>query len=254
MNTPELERRLAGLLQERAEDAMDSTDTQEQLSIFEEGRRRDSSGRPTWWRAGALVAAAAMVLGLVLWVGSREEDRTRPAATDDEAAALASRFLEAMYAPDPTRAEAMLASGVHMDGTASSKAWRRSHAWSMAAGFSLAEHTCRTVRKSGASSDVECELAVHALGSEQLGRGPFEQTLDVTVADGKVVSSDGDSRLHLNGFASEAYDPFTQWVARRHFADLEFMFSDMTLAGPRSNPRSLRLWKQRLAEYVESRR
>jgi hypothetical protein len=254
MTTPELERRLAGLLQERAEDAMDSTDTREQLSIFEEGRRRDRPGRRARWGAGALVAAAATVVGLVLWVGGGEEDRTGPAGTDGEAAALASSFLEAMYAPDPTRAEQLLASGVHMDGTANSRQWRREHAWHTAAGFSLAEHTCRTVRTSGTESDVECEFAIHALGSEQLGRGPFEQTLDVTVADGKVVSNDVDTRLHMNGFASEAYDPFAQWVARRHFADLEVMFSDMTLGGPRSDPRSLRLWEQRLAEYVESQR
>jgi hypothetical protein len=254
MSTPELERRLANLLRERAEDAMDSTDTREQMSIYEEGRRRDWSGRRTWWGAGALVAAAATVVGLVLWGGGREGDRTGPAATGEDAAALASRFLEAKYAPDPTRAEAMLASGVRMDDTANSRDWRRSHALTMAAGFSLAEHTCRTVRTSGTESDVECEFAVHALGSEQLGRGPFEQTLDVTVADGKIVSNDGDSRLHMNGFASEAYEPFTQWVARRHFADLEIMFTDMTLAGPRTNPRSLRLWEQRLAEYIESQR
>ena len=255
MSTPEIERRLSGLLQEHAEDAMRRTDTQDQLTTFEERHEHGASGRRTWWTAGVLATAAAAVVGLVLWVGADDEDRPQPAATDPKATALASRYLEGMYSPDLDRAEALLASDSELVDYADREEWRRDHTWMAAAGYTVADHLCLTADVTAAVTEVECTFSMHALGSAQHGRGPFDRnTLAATVADGELVRVEVVYGVPMNGFASGAWDPFSQWVARRHFEDLEAMYTDLTLGGVRQDPSALRLWEKRVAQYARSGR
>ena len=58
MSTSELERRLGDVLQRHAEDAMNSTNTEEQLGRLLADTERSSRRRRRTWIAGGLVVAA----------------------------------------------------------------------------------------------------------------------------------------------------------------------------------------------------
>ena len=108
MNQTELERRLGEVLRQRAEDAMNSTDTQTRFETLERDVERNRPRIRMGWVAAA--AAAAVIAALVVVDASRDDGSDTPAGPVDDGAAtaLASDFMAALAAYDADRAASYL--------------------------------------------------------------------------------------------------------------------------------------------------
>ena len=253
MTTSDLERRLADLLQERAEGAMTKTNTQEKLSSLLADR--GSAQRRRRWAAGGLVAAAAL-LAVAVWMGRGDVDRTEPPpAGSSEAVATASSFILSSYAHELDRAEGMLSTDVDMVDPETLGKWRNTNAWYEAAGFSVTDLACREVSTSSAGTAVHCSFALHGMGSESLGRGPYlGNTFDLTVLDGEITSVKEYWPFEENGFSDEMWEPFADWIQQTHPDDADVMYTDASLTEPRPGPTSMGLWELRVRQYAELER
>ena len=253
MTAPELERRLTGLLLARAQDAMERTSTQENLSSLLASRRLDRGQRGRRWAtAGGLVVAAATV-AVAAWMPSGDGDRTEPMpsgggdGTEPTSAGvdtvqLASDFLAAAYSPDGDRAASFLSPDVQIShdgvvGTVPESEWRDELAWHRAIGAMMVDHTCQAQETSGPTSEVTCTYSLHGLGSDQLRRRPYVgNTLDVTIRDGLIVAFEDEWHYWENGFSAEMWEPFADWIVRKHPSDVRVMYTDSSRACPGSHP------------------
>jgi hypothetical protein len=251
MTTQDLERRLADLLRERAEEAMEKTSTEEQLrSLLDEGRH-DLRRRRRLMVAGGVVATAAAVAAAV-WISGTGAERTTPeptTRTDPVSVSVASDFLEATYAYDLDTSEDMMSPDVELVGD-SLEGRRSGLAWNQAIGTSLAEHSCREESTSSAGAEVRCTYSLNSMGSEELGRGPYDGTVDLTIRDDEITRVEDNFPFVENGFSDEMWTPFAAWVKVNHPHDVGLMYDDLGQTGPRSGPRSLRLWEKHVDQYV----
>lgn len=256
MTTPELELRLTNLLQERAEDAMERTKTQEKLSSLLADGRLDGQRRRRRVAAGGLAAAAvAATVAVAAWLASGGEKETAPepapAPNDELAAAVATVFIENTYAFELDGVIGMMSDDVVIDDAATLDAWLADYRWREAAGFSLTYVDCREGGATSEGTEATCTFAFHALGSDRLGMVPFgSSTFDVAVRDGEITRIDETLEFMDNGFSEHVWEPFAAWVADRHPADVEVMYADADQSGASFAPRSLRLWEQRISEWV----
>jgi hypothetical protein len=163
--------------------------------------------------------------------------------------------METTHAYDLDRAAGMLAEDAEIGDAADAAAWRKGLAWEQAAGFSLAELSCREGQTTSSGTAVHCSYALHGLGSDQLGRGPYGGgTADLTVLAGKITSVEENWPFVENGFSAEMWEPFEAWVARQHLADHTAMYAaSESLTGPEYGT-YLRLWEKNIADYVATQR
>jgi hypothetical protein len=259
MTTPDLERRLADLLKEHAEGAMNDTNTREELTtLLTDGERR-LQHRRRGAVAGLVAAAAAVAVAVAVGTGRGDPDATAPASVSGvDQVAIAEDFLEATYAFDLGAAEALLSSDVTIGGdaaaigTATVEEWRTGLAWAEITGHSLADYSCTTISTSEAATEVQCVYALHAFGSEELGKGPFEDNaLIVTIVGGEITEIQEYWSYMSSGFDTEMWQPFKAWIIAQHPRDAREMY-DAGFTQARTDARSLRLWEQRLAEWVAS--
>jgi len=260
MTTPDLERRLADLLQDRAEGAMKDTNTQDKLTtLLTDGERR-LKNRRRGAVAGLVAAAAAVAVAVAVGTGRGDPEGTTPASVPDvDEVAVAESFLEATYGFDLDAAEALLSSDVTIGGdaavagTATAGEWRAGLAWAEVTGHSLADYACATTSTSAAGTVVRCTYALNAFGSEELGRGPYgDNRLDVTILDGQITKIEEYWSYMTNGFNTEMWQPFKTWLIQEHPRDAQAMYADAAFNQYRTDATSLRLWDKRLAEWVAS--
>lgn len=261
MTTPDLERRLADLLQNRAEDAMNDTSTRERLTtLLADGERR-LQHRRRGAVAGLVAAAAAVAVAVAVGTGRGGPEATEPASVSGvDQVAVAEDFLEATYAFDLDAAEALLSPDVTIGGdaaatgTATVEEWRTGLAWAEVTGHSLADHSCTTTSTSEAATEVQCVYALHAFGSEELGNGPFEgNLLYATIVGGEITEIQEYWSYLSSGFDTEMWQPFRGWIIAEHPRDAQAMYTDTGFTeAARTDARSLRLWERRLAEWVAS--
>jgi hypothetical protein len=260
MTTPDLERRLTDLLRDDAEGAMKDTDTRDKLTtLLTDGERR-LQNRRRGAVAGLVAAAAAVAVAVAVGTGRGDTEGTEPVSVPDvDQVAVAESFLEATYAFDLDAAEALLSSDVMIGGDAAAvgavnvKDWLAGLAWAEATGHSLADYSCATTTTSAAGTEVHCTYALNAFGSEELGRGPFEgNLLDVTIVADEITQIEDNWSYMTNGFNAQMWQPFKIWMREEHPRDAAAMYADASFTQPRTDARSLRLWEQRLAEWVAS--
>jgi hypothetical protein len=259
MTTPDLERRLADLLQERAEGAMKDTNTQDKLTtLLTDGERR-LQNRRRGAVAGLVAAAAAVAVAVAVGTGRGDNEGAPANIPDVDEVAVAESFLEATYAFDLDAAEAQLSSDVTIGGdaavagTGTVEEWRASLAWSEVTGYSLADYACATTSTSAAGTLVSCTYALKGFGSEELGRGPYgDNRLDVTILDGQITEIEEYWAYMTNGFNTEMWQPFKTWIIQEHPRDAQAMYTDATYNQYRTDATSLRLWEKRVAEWVAS--
>jgi hypothetical protein len=102
----------------------------------------------------------------------------------------------------------------------------------------------------GTDTSVVCRFVFHALGSDQIGRGPFSGSSFVfTVRDGAIVRAGAARNLHK--FNRQMWKPFAEWVSSRYPKDAAVMYVDGTLEA-RFSPESIRLWEQHTRDYVKA--
>src|SRR5262245_37543758 len=123
--------------------------------------------------------------------------------------------------------------------------------------FELTVTSCQAV-PFGSATSVLCEFEWNASASDLLGVGPFPGRFVFTVRDGGIVKSVVDADLRR--FSVEMRAPFAEWVAAAHPRDFEVMYTSSIPSDPQGFRRlhgrysgdSIRLWEQRIPEYVEA--
>jgi hypothetical protein len=115
----------------------------------------------------------------------------------------------------------------------------------------------------GSDTSVGCGYVFHAIGSDQIGRGPFSGGFFVLVRDGSIVRASwlGDTpvtfspslftSLPSGQFHQQMWEPFGEWVSSTYPKDAAVMYLDGTL-DLRFSLESIRLWKRHTREYVET--
>jgi hypothetical protein len=259
MSTPGLERRLAEVLQQHAEDAMNSTNTEDKLhDLLGEAERGTRQRRRRTWAVGALVAAAAVAVVGVLAV--------RPFATDGggdvvtttpaDPAKVSTAFLDAYGAHDWNAASSYLAQDATMDvwgySIGADRTWDLGNAFSAAVDFRVVDPRCKAEPATTFGTEVSCGFDFHALRSAQLGRGPFaDNTFTFTVLDGEIVSGQMDLAYDTDGFSKQVWEPFAAWLGRAHPHDAAVMYADWPSQSQQAiTTRSNRLWEKNTREYV----
>jgi hypothetical protein len=111
----------------------------------------------------------------------------------------------------------------------------------------------------GSDTSVVCESVFHALGSDQIGRGPFSNSSFVfTVRDGAIVRAGfGPQPLDtgpLDKFDRQMWEPFAEWVTSTYPKNAAVMYLDEPRHAVRFSLESIRLWERHTREYVETRR
>ncbi|MGZ8745112.1 MAG: hypothetical protein ACXWXO_19530 [Nocardioides sp.] len=259
MSTSELERRLGELLQRHAEDAMDDTNTEEELGRLLDDTGRSRRRRRRTWIAGGLVVVAAAT-ALVAWRPDLGSDKAEPKPADQEQQAeqTATSFVEAYADFDPDRAATYLADDAALtiwEDELGNDHWRRGNRVMQALGAQILLDECDARWSAGPATYVSCVFDLHSLGSEQLGRGPYpDNTFSITVNDGKIVDASMTLTSQTNGFSEEMWGDFAQWVTRTHPADAAVMYYQYPkLDFASETARSLALWRQHVKEYVEAK-
>jgi hypothetical protein len=252
MTTAELESRLAGLLRERAEGAMNATNTPDKLSELLAEGQGDQGRRNRWIVGGAVAAAAALVVALWLTRAGNEDIQPAPVPDRSEAESAATEFLESYWSYDLNAVEAAVSDPVVLSEDGSLDQWRRWMLWMRAAGFSLAESQCEAGGSSAQEDGtaVHCTYELHGLGSELVGAGPYAGTYDIAVQDGVVTSAADDFPFNANGFSDNSWEPFADYVARTHPDDVATMYKSAARTEAQTGARSRDLWERYLAEYV----
>jgi hypothetical protein len=256
VRTTELERRLGEVLRQRAEDAMDSTDTQTQLETLERDLARDRPRTRTRWVAAAAAAAAVIAAVVVVQVGGDDQADTPAGPVDHEAATeLAADFVDAVAAYDAQRAASYLADEAEIElrtSTVDAGSMGAHLRWTRAAGFRLLPERCELQSVSAPAATVACAYDAHGLGSERLDRGPFtDNVLRLTVVDGEIVS--GVEQLGSDVFEVTMWEPFVAWLVSNRADEAALMFGDSPWAmRPALSQRSAQLWAENIDEYVRA--
>ena len=257
MSTPAVERRLADLLAERAEDAMSRTNTQDRLASLLANTDQGHPARRRGLVAAGLVAAGAATIVTVM-VATGDDDTVGPASgTAVEPVSRATAFLEAAYGGPPGEAEGMVSPDLELTGAAVAAGqetradWERELAWTRVLDYELVDVACQPGPATAAGSVVTCEYALHGTGSKQLGLGPYGgNTMRLTITDGLITQIDETLNYIDNGFSDELWVPFANWVRQEHPADVARMYTSADQSLPRLDAVSLGLWDERVDEYV----
>lgn len=259
MTTSELERRLAAMLHEHAEEAMNDTRTEEQLDQLLADSSQRTGHRRTRVAAAAVVAVAAVAV-LFAWVvgsGSRQAG-PGPVSQEQRAEQTATGFVEAYTHFDRAGAASYVAPDAQLTlwtDAAGNDHWRRGNRWLQAAGVQMTLDGCSALWSAGPQTHVSCAFEFHALGSEQLGRGPYpDGTLTFTVRDGSIIDGTQDLAVNSNGFWDQMWVPFATWVTATHPADARQMYADWPdTRFPADGPRARKLWRTHVKEFVAAR-
>ena len=99
-------------------------------------------------------------------------------------------------------------------------------------------------------AELRCDYKVHALASDQLGRGPYGDSYwTLHVRNGEIIYARATFPFATNGFSAEMWEPFVSFVEADYAGDADVMF-DQSRTEPEITPESLLLWEQHIADYV----
>ncbi len=208
-----------------------------------------------------MVVTAAVVLALVVgalavttrWIGSDESAPPAGPSVTDEARQVAAGFLQAYGSYDADRAMSYLTDHAIGAEWVTREAFRKTVAWNEAAGWTELRSPCRRMSADGATVFLRCPYSVHALGSEQLGRGPYGGGYwDLRVTDGEITLGSAEFPYGSNGFNIGMWEPFVHFVEARYPRDIDVMFTSASRSDGSTTPESLRLWAQHVDDYVAS--
>jgi hypothetical protein len=128
-------------------------------------------------------------------------------------------------------------------------------------GYKLILTSCETVAHESDTS-VVCDVDVHGIRSDEIGRGPFSGSYFViTVRDGAIVRAWVSEPPEK--FERRMWEPFAEWVSSTYPRDAAVMYVEGTLEPqfslesiptlePRFSLESIRLWERHTREYVET--
>lgn len=254
MSSLDVERRLTEVLHRHAEDAMSRTDTQHELREFLAREQHEPSRSRTGRRALAVLGgglAAAAVAAAVLWGGGGlTQDRTEPAPVVEPApdpVQVAQEYVAAYAAYDTEKVVTML------DQRADEADYRLYQARDEAWGVKFLMEPCEEGSTMSSGTHVSCPFSLHVLGSEAVGRGPFEDAVFnlLVTADGEVLEADPDWNYETNGMGDHVGEAHG-WVLKNHPDQREFLETEEQDVPAAQFDRWLRLWRTYIQDYVEA--
>ena len=257
MSATELERRVTDVLNRRAEEAMNTTNTDERLVELLEKSRAADRRRSRRTLIGAVVATAA-VTALVLWATTRGEDRAQPQpAAPISPKQVAAQYLDALAAYDIPRAESYLSTDADLklwDNTPTDlDGWRAAQAWNEAVDFEMDPRPCQAGATVASTTDLRCPYVFEGLGSKELGLGPYHGSVYlVTVRDGRVVAASDQFAYDANGYSGEVWEPFNAWITKNYPRHVDVMYTDGG-GSQATTDQSITLWHRHLIQYVAAK-
>jgi hypothetical protein len=225
-----------------------------------EPTRTRGPSRRRWPIITAAAAVVAVVVGgLVLAArgddSSGSADQPTAVASDPEAAeadGIARGFLDAYDAYDADRAITYLTDDAIAEGWESREQFPLHLAFSEAQGYRETVIDCRRLGETEAGVTVRCDYQFHAIGSDELGLGPYtDNSWEFTIRDGQITSARNQIAFTTNGFSREVWEPFADWVATTHPDDVLVMYTDNSMTLPRITEESIRLWGLNTRRYVD---
>lgn len=220
----------------------------------------DTKRRP----AGVWVAAAATVivilgLGIVLITQDQQDVALSP---EERSLATASGFLEALWAYDVEDATSYLADDADLSALGwGGEDWQFILRLQEAQKYQRQIGTCALTSSSSVRRTVECTYTFHALGSDELGLGPYTGSwIEVVVLDGEVREAGEGSHFEFTrAFSLEMWEPFGTWIADTYPDDIAVMYVNDFQTAPtktshigleRLSEESIALWAERVTEYI----
>jgi hypothetical protein len=221
--------------------------------------------RPTERERGhrRLLTAAAVALCLLAAsaLALLGRDDAKPASTPIQPTPLevANGFVEAYSTYDTDAAARWLA-----DETTPPQPWRPPYLfagpdgdWRLgvrfmeATGIKIIVTSCHEQVTTPLGAVVRCPFAYHALGSDELGHGPYGgSAMDLTISNGKIVAA--AVALQTNGFITEMAAPFNAWLRASYPNQIEVLYTDATMTRFRITEESVPAWQQRTREYIDA--
>lgn len=252
MNTPELERRVAVALKQHAEAAMSHTETDQAKleGMLANAERVGRKRRLAWVAGGAVAGAAAALVGVwAMGLTSGSPDAVGPASPGPTlAVAVAAEYVDAYASYDRPLLKSLVAGDALTNWSSLDQSNRADEAMEFRV---LLDH-CTALDHSSAGTQVTCSFDVHALGSEQLGLGPYSNNqFFLTVRDGKIVKWQINFTFETNGFAVQMWEPFVAWLTQHYPKDVPRMIDGNN--NPRPDATSVELFHQHIAAYVAAK-
>lgn len=255
MTSLDVERRITEVLHRHAEDAMSTTDTQQELQEFLSREQHQAPRAPTGRRTlavlgGGLAAAAAAAAAVVWGGGLLTEDRSEPAPVVEPApdpVQVAQEYVTAYAAYDTEKVVSML------DQRADEAHYRLYQARDEAWGVQFLMEPCEEGSTMSSGTLVSCPFSLHVLGSEAVGRGPFEDAVFnlLVTADGEVLEADPTWNHETNGMGDHVGEAHG-WVLKNHPDQREFLETEEQNVPEAQLDRWLRLWRTYIQDYVEA--
>ena len=171
-----------------------------------------------------------------------------------EAENLATQFVEAYAAFDADKAASYLTDGALAEFSGFGgdvEDLRLGLSQGQAAGFKWLLDSCEAQDSSPSGTLVRCAYDYHGLRSDEIGLGPYRGSwFDITVLEGEIISVSDHIQFTSNGFSSEMWEPFADWMAETYPDDVAVMYTDSSQALPSITEESNQLWELRSHEYV----
>jgi hypothetical protein len=226
------------------------------------GGRRDRKRRNQRITAGVVgIAVFVTAVWIVTTAGSFDRTATpadKPTVNPaDTAQEVALGFLDAYAAFDARKAMTYVADDADLTGVlnthqvpANTEGLSLKLSLLQAMGYEQTVTSCEAAAF-GSGTSVVCDYVFHAIGSDQIGRGPFSGNSFVfTVRDGAIVRA-GEAR-NMNEFDRQMWEPFAEWVSSTYPEDVAVMYRGGTQLGSvRFSPESIRLWERHTRDYVD---
>jgi len=225
--------------------------------------------RRATWGIGAVAAAAAIVIALVLGgvpgLSSNEADTQLPARARTPVQ-IATDFVNALAAYDAAKA-------AHDVGTSEGnlRIWpaepslREGLAWAEVAGFKILPKDCVSDRPRGSMTIVTCQFDWHFLGSDHLGQVPRGGDFSVMVRGGRIEGASTSMDWPVFGLRQDVHGdhpmlrPFVSWLEREHPDDVPAMIvvggegaPSAAFQTPSYTDESRALWAKYVDEWVAS--
>lgn len=208
------------------------------------------------------VAAAVVVVAVAVIIGTRGgQDSTTPAnppttvnPSDKSADDVARDFFLATSLSNEDRAISMLAEDVNLYGYGLEgiREFRLLMRLNEAMGLEEILDSCEESGSTSFSAVVRCTYDFQALGSDEIGRGPYSGSYDEFKVrhDGKII--DAFRYIEIAKFSPQVWEPFAQWVSTNYPEDVVVMYDSQSQSDYRLTPESIRLWERHTSEYVKA--
>ncbi len=213
----------------------------------------------------ALAATVILILGLGVVLFNQNQPDVAPASQlspEETSMATASGFLEALWAFDVEDVTSYLADDADLSALGfGGEDWQFILRLQEAQKYQRQIGTCALTSSSPVRRTVECTYTFDALGSDELGLGPYAGSwIEVVVRDGEIRGAGESSHIEFTrAFSPQMWEPFGTWITDTYPDDVAVMYNNDFQTAPtktshigreRLSEESIALWAERVTEYI----